>query len=161
MDERRIRSVISALDKFRQELEGLLPGEIVPAQAQIQVARPSALIPSPLAHGKCYPSTACSRGLCVPRFLGQQWRDQSDAVKVQVFIEAALQTVTGPVGDDPLTWWREQWRQAHGSSVATTKGLRTMAAGKRLQAALDSGAELDPFGTKAIEQERRLIGGEE
>lgn len=123
-------------------------------------ARPAPLIPSPLAHGKCYPSTACARGLCIPRFLGQQWRDQSDVVKVQVFIEAALKTVTGPVGDDPLTWWREQWRQAHGSSVATTKGLRTVAAGKRLQAALDAGAELDPFGTKAIEQERKLIGGE-
>jgi len=130
----------------------------VPAHAP--GARPAPLIPSPLAHGKCYPSTACARGLCIPRFLGQQWRDQSDVVKVQAFIEAALKTVTGPVGDDPLVWWREQWRQAHGSSVATTKGLRTVAAGKRLQAALDAGAELDPFGTKAIEQERKLIGGE-
>ena len=144
---------------FNSNLDSNLDPDVPPAWTT--GARPAPLIPSPLAHGKCYPSTACARGLCIPRFLGQQWRDQSDdAVQVQAFIEAALQTVTGPVGDDPLTWWREQWRQAHGSSVATTKGLRTVAAGKRLQAALDAGAELDPFGTKAIEQERKLIGGE-
>ena len=79
--------------------------------------RSASLLAGPLAHGKCYQSAACERGLCIPRFLGDQWQRQcnGDMAQVQAFVTAALVGVSGPVGDDPLAWWREQWKAKHGS----------------------------------------------
>lgn len=63
----------------------------------------------------------------------------------------------------PASWLRgERWKDepyhAPAGSIyySNTKGARTIAAGKRVQAALDAGAELDPFGTKEIARQRAL-----
>ena len=94
--------------------------------------RTPTLLSSPLAHAKCYPSGACARGLCVPRFLGDQWVAQvsGDTRRVDAFVEAQLAAVTGPVGDDPLAWWRAAWRRQHGGTTAP-QGRPTQ--GSRLQ----------------------------
>jgi len=106
----------------------------------------------PIAHAKCYPSEGCSRGLCVAPFVASEWAGQcgGDTTAVDRFIAETLRaTPEGPQGD-PVKFWRARWDVRHRAPVATTKGSRTVAAGKRLQSALDSGAELDPFGTKAL-----------
>lgn len=51
--------------------------------------------------------------------------------------------------DTALMVLEGKYDNRQGAMIPMTKGARTMAAGARLQAALDAGAELDPFGTKA------------
>jgi hypothetical protein len=106
-------------------------------------------------HQGCYPSRGCGRGLCVPRFVADEWLGQcsGDAAMVGQFIDTTLTfTPNGPQGD-PAKWWRAQWDVKHRVPLASTKGSRTIAAGNRLQAQLDAGAEIDPYGTKALARE--------
>lgn len=122
-------------------------------------------------HASCYDvPVACARGLCVPGFLGRQWEAQLKAGQSDTF--AAGSALCGrlsaiaeawPAGQgvgDLLPWWRDQWEARYPSASPKTKGNRTVAAGQRLQAALDAGAELDPFGTLADERDRqKRLGG--
>lgn len=81
--------------------------------------RPATLVQPIANHAKCYHSpAACSRGLCIPAFLGRQWDNQVAQMPVgyvQNFIKSVVDSTSGPIGDDPLAWWREQWRAKHGS----------------------------------------------
>lgn len=84
------------------------------------------LTPPIAAHMKCYQSEACAVGLCVPGFLGAQWQAQlsGDTRAVVAFISEALEHVNGPVGDDPLPWWRAQWKAKHGSVTTGRQNTR-------------------------------------
>lgn len=129
--------------------------------------RPAALVGSALTHAKCYPSAACERGLCVPAFLGQQWQAQvgGDMARVSAFIAAALAGVSGPVGDDPLKWWRAQWQSAHGTAVPANAKPTT---GQRANQVYDdvlamhgvrAAGEVLPDGREAPRGFRRIGGG--
>lgn len=76
-------------------------------------------------HHRCDPDAAeaCGRGLCIPAFLVGQWRQQCGlespaltTASIQDFIRATLERLPpGPIGDDPLHFWRAAWNAAHGS----------------------------------------------
>jgi hypothetical protein len=83
-------------------------------------------------HRRCAPqaSEACARGLCVPAFLVSQWLTQMDAdvlpdvaaADVKRFVRETLDGLPpGPVGDDPLKFWRDAWRVAHGSRTGRSE----------------------------------------
>jgi hypothetical protein len=140
-------------------------GNAVPASAPLdggvwrQGSRSRGLMHSPIQHAKCYPSRGCNRGLCIPRFVADEWLGQcaGDAALVGQFIDATLQaTPEGPQGD-PVKFWRAQWDVKHRTPMASTKGARTVAAGNRLQAALDAGAKPDPFGLNDYHEEQRQL----
>jgi uncharacterized protein YdaU (DUF1376 family) len=87
-------------------------------------------------HMRCDPSTfdACGRGVCIPAFLTSQWRQQighgADADEtLKAFVRDALASVrSGPIGDDPLVFWRAMWTARHGSQAprpSHDKGSRT------------------------------------
>jgi hypothetical protein len=115
-------------------------------------------------HGRCYES----RGMCITLWvwnelmgrLGGEESTRRDRLKTWADDQIA-KLGTEPIGDKPDDWWRKQFSLTHGVLAVTprTKGERTMAAGEKLQAALDAGAELDPFGTKAIRQSKQLSAG--
>lgn len=84
-------------------------------------------------HRRCAPcaAAACGRGLCVPEKLIGQWRAQcaSTTVDAEAFITAFVAEVLaalppGPVGDDPLLFWRGAWQQAHGTRMAPPAAAR-------------------------------------
>lgn len=82
---------------------------------------------------------SCHRGVCVPAFLGLDWESQcgGDSAYVRAFIADVCRGITGPVGDDPLKFWRAQWQAKHGSSVPReprSNGERTVDAANRLAA---------------------------
>lgn len=82
--------------------------------------------PNPTEHGKCFPSDGCARGRCIPGFLGKQWLAQceGDEDRVRAVIAKALDAVKGPLGEDPLKWWRTQWELAHKpTAVGASTGL--------------------------------------
>lgn len=113
------------------------------------------LLQNPIDHRQCYISPGCDRGLCVPRFVSKEWLGQceGDAQYIGKFIASTLRfTPVGPQGD-PAKWWRAKWDEKHRTPIGTTKGSRTVAAGRRVDELIDSGAELDPFGTKADARE--------
>lgn len=70
---------------------------------------------------------ACARGLCVPAFLVDQWLRQFDpdgelpdvaSADVKRFVRETLATLpAGPIGDDPLAFWRAAWRARYGSKA--------------------------------------------
>ena len=96
-----------------------VPG-IAPAWRQ-RSSRPTTLIQPPANHAKCFHApAACARGVCIPAFLGRQWEAQTREQPgyIAAFVAEALANTSGPVGDDPLAWWREQWRAKHGSAKA-------------------------------------------
>lgn len=110
-------------------------------------------------HRRCYEA----RGLCITPWVweelcGRIGGDPATAPKrVAAWADAEVaSTGTQPIGDPPDTWWRKRFAQWQGVEAmpASTKGTRTMAAGARVQSALDAGAEIDPFGTKRIARER-------
>jgi hypothetical protein len=84
-------------------------------------------------HLRCHPAgmAACQRGICIPAFLVQQWTSQLDPDQtspapteqsVRTFIAAVLSGLPkGPIGDDPLKFWRAQWERAHGSQAPASK----------------------------------------
>lgn len=82
--------------------------------------RPRTLVEPRRAHANCYDApTACARGLCLPRFLGQQWEAQLGAGQPEGYsasgaVVARVNAIIGrvPAGTtvaDPLPWWRAQW----------------------------------------------------
>lgn len=120
-------------------------------------------------HGEHLHPGACTVGACVLPGLHADFTNAlsvsegfgPDGRTLRQFYDdevAAIRTSKKPVGD---TW--AHWRSAFGRWVGvapravpppSTKASRTMAAGDSLQAKLDAGAVLDPFGTKRIRAER-------
>jgi uncharacterized protein YdaU (DUF1376 family) len=102
------------------------------------------------AHGWCN-----DRGLCVPQqqfdeFVGRLG-GREHMPKLLAWLGSVIDTL-GPTvpGENVFKFWGARFEQWQGSTAPqNTKGARTVAAGNRLQAALDAGAEIDPFGTKA------------
>ncbi len=75
-------------------------------------------------HIRCFHApAACARGVCVPGFLGQQWMQQlSDQTNPGEYIAqivgiAIRELPEGPLGDDPITYWRAVWSAKHGSQA--------------------------------------------
>lgn len=103
-------------------------------------ARPGGLVGN---HGRCVPcaAEACGRGICVPGFLAQGWlqqfedRDEGER-HISGFVASELARLPdGPVGDDPLHFWRAAWQAVHGTqarSTASTKASRAVAAARRV-----------------------------
>lgn len=80
-------------------------------------------------HVACFDMpAACARGVCLPRFLGEQWRAQlggdrvSADAEIRAFVDRVLAKTSGPVGADPLKFWRAQWEAAHGGVSAARPG---------------------------------------
>ncbi len=87
-------------------------------------------------HLKCYQTDACARGLCVPAYAAQRWLGQiskdeplqGDAY-VQAFVKTVLATTPeGPIGDDPLDFWRNHWATKHGVTTAPPPKFENKAA---------------------------------
>jgi hypothetical protein len=113
--------------------------EAKPPTADLAVWNPNgraAHTPNSLAanrHLRCHPAgmAACQRGICIPAFLVQQWHSQLDPDQaspanaeqaVRTFIAAVLSGLSpGPIGDDPLKFWRAQWEHAHGAQAPAAK----------------------------------------
>jgi len=103
------------------------------------------------SHGWC-----TDRGLCLPQSLYDELLGRLGGVEhTPTLLKWLGQTVSGlagkPIGDSDIwRFWRARFEQWQGTTTPqNTKGARTVAAGNRLQTALDDGAEIDPFGTKA------------
>jgi hypothetical protein len=61
-------------------------------------------------------------------------------------------------GENVFKFWAARFEQWQGSTAPqNTKGARTVAAGQRLQTAINGGAELDPFGTKALARQQAAL----
>ncbi len=76
------------------------------------------------SHVRCFHApAACARGACVPGFLGQQWTQQlAETVDPLDYIagivaQAIHELPAGPLGDDPITYWRAVWSAKHGSQA--------------------------------------------
>lgn len=79
------------------------------------------------SHRACHSSAAvaCGRGVCVPAFLVDQWLQQTDDVYVRNFVGSVIDKLApGPVGDDPLPFWRAQWQAVHGSAARPARFSR-------------------------------------
>lgn len=106
-----------------------------------------------MRHGWCN-----DRGLCLPdelyaELLGRFGRHREAEFRSWLgrVIDGLGDTVPG---EKVWDFWRSRFEAWQGSTAPNTKGMRTLAAGKRLDDALASGAELDPFGTKQLARER-------
>lgn len=101
------------------------------------VWRPRSQRTSPLTrssdHLRCHPVTAaaCGRGICVPAFLVAQWIQQGgeDFAAAEAEVRAAVLDGLGvlregPVGDDPLKFWRGVWTRRHGSQAPQPPATR-------------------------------------
>lgn len=127
-------------------------GVPLPAPAPINRPARTGISAPDVRHRGCYGSgvlPSCARGVCVPAFLGNQWLDQlRDEPYPTEFVarfvsEVMHKTPSGPIGDDPLKFWRAQWAAKHGTaapSLVTTKADRTMAAARRVAAKMAAGA---------------------
>ncbi len=76
------------------------------------------------SHVRCFHApAACARGACVPGFLGQQWTQQlaetADPLDyiAGIVAQAIQELPAGPLGDDPITYWRAVWSAKHGSQA--------------------------------------------
>ncbi len=112
----------------RAERETLIPAPILTQVARH--TRPQSYTPNLVGkHQLRCPSdtwSACARGLCVPAFLADQWRAQfgGDGVQVSAFVDGVLAVLPdGPVGDDPLKFWRSAWQSRHGTSVDAPRAV--------------------------------------
>lgn len=84
------------------------------------------------SHRRCVAvaAAACARGVCVPAFMVTQWLTQlrADAsvpnadATVRAFVTDTLDDVAGPIGDDPLDFWRAAWLSAYGSKAPRRQG---------------------------------------
>jgi hypothetical protein len=77
-------------------------------------------------HAGCFHApAACERGLCVPLKLGLQWRQQRvPEAAIRAFVESTIARLpTGPIGDDPFTFWRAAWSAQHGSRAPKRASL--------------------------------------
>jgi len=149
--QRNTNTPICDLQSASPDLQSASSTRTLPARAR-QRYGPS-LIGSPLdhrSHGWCN-----DRGLCLPQSLYAELLARLGGHEhLERFRDWLGATVDGlgdtVPGEDVWRFWRSRFEAWQGSTAPTTKGSRTVAAGKRLQSALDSGAELDPFGTKAL-----------
>jgi len=80
---------------------------------------------------------ACARGLCVPKFLAEQWRTQAQGAGADPDVEVRATIADGlanapPFVGKPLEFWKGVWEKRHPTPIAaapsTTKTGRTMAA---------------------------------
>jgi hypothetical protein len=103
--------------------------------------RKAAGLPRPLMgnHRRCVPGTwdACHRGLCVPPFLASQWLQQlGHGLQAEAELKALIQDTLaplgdGPIGDDPVAFWKAAWQVRHGKVAPSTaprfdKGSRAL-----------------------------------
>lgn len=78
-------------------------------------------------HLKCstIAAAACGRGICVPAFLVErEWLPQVEHNRehVRQFVQRVVDGLpAGPVGDEPLLFWRAQWRDAHGTQAPSPR----------------------------------------
>jgi len=65
--------------------------------------------------------------VCLPGFLGLQFEAQfrGDKSAVKAFVDGVMDATDGPIGDDPLAWWRAQWKAKHGT-VTGASGKPTL-----------------------------------
>lgn len=96
-------------------------------------------------HTRCFDvAAACGRGLCIPAFLGQQWLQQLELdtsvdarPTIQRFAEGVIAALPpGPIGDEPLKFWRAAWSNRHGSQAPATSA-RPHGRGARIASAFD------------------------
>lgn len=110
--------------------ETLTPTLTPPGSGSLEESARGTTPPSPeVNHPRCDPATAaaCARGICVPLFLAQQWRAQHDPDGrvptvtndiLRDFVRDALGALpVGPIGDDPLKFWRAAWSARHGTQA--------------------------------------------
>lgn len=122
--------------------ESAREGELAPRWVQAPARRDSPLVGR---HHGCFSLTpsACARGICVPNWLGQQWRQQyGDELgqadrDIRAVVEAAVAALpaTGPIGDEPKQFWLAVWKAAHGSQAPQAsmgRGQLTLDAAKRV-----------------------------
>lgn len=80
-------------------------------------------------HRPCFVSPACDRGWCVPGWLvSREWLPQvkHDRAQIAQFIDDVLSACpAGPIGDDPIAFWRAMWKEAHGTRIKTAGASRT------------------------------------
>ena len=85
-------------------------------------------------HARCFfAPEACARGLCIRKFLGLEWRQQGASDEaIRAFVRATISGLAdGPIGDEPLKFWRAAWSARHGSQApapAVPAGPRQRAA---------------------------------
>jgi hypothetical protein len=111
-------------------------------------------------HARCYEA----RGLCITpwvwdELLGRLGGDEATRrPRLKAWADAKVQaTGTAPIGDRPDDWWRKQFARDHGVEAMpapASRGAQSMASAERLAEQLANGAELDPFGTKALARSR-------
>lgn len=88
------------------------------------------------SHTRCYDAPeACARGICLPSFLGAQWAQQvaldtDDPQRaVREFAHGIVrQLPPGPIGDDPLKFWRGWWAERHGLQAPTISAHKSAGA---------------------------------
>lgn len=94
-------------------------------------SQPDALVAT---HPRCDPATvaACARGMCVPRTLAAEWRQQIDPDRSLPDVAAneltavvrdglAILPQTGPVPDDGFAFWRGVWKTRHSGAARVAK----------------------------------------
>ncbi len=96
-------------------------------------------------HRSCFPTPeACARGLCLPAHLGQQWTMQLRASDhpdphgyLVAFVHGELDRLSpGPIGDDPLKFWRAAWSARNGSQAPAPSEPARQTKGSRLKATI-------------------------
>lgn len=106
--------------------------------------RPSSALAG--SHRGCfYAPAACARGICVPRWLGDSWRqqygDDTDTADrdIATIVATALAELPprGGIGDTPKEFWQAVWKAAHGThaprtGASHTKGNLTLDAARRV-----------------------------
>lgn len=113
----------------------------------------------PLAtHARCFEApSACARGWCIPRFLGERWVLQAGngdyaagLQEVSAFVLVVLESHLGGKIGDPLKFWESEWHARHGK-VAPGPSARLSSAQHTLQSARtvlsaveDAQRELEP-----------------
>jgi hypothetical protein len=87
------------------------------------------------AHKRCHPAAAaaCARGICIPAFLVGQWIAQLDPeqqspptaeLALSGFVTDVVRALPdGPVGDDPLRFWRAAWEHTNPSRAPVKRKL--------------------------------------
>jgi uncharacterized protein YdaU (DUF1376 family) len=89
-------------------------------------------------------SAACARGVCVPGFLVEAWRRQfgddmhgADAAIRAFVVDEVARLAPGPIGDEPLRFWRAAWQARHGSQ-APAGASATLTAAQYTQRSVDA-----------------------
>lgn len=97
------------------------PASAVPPAWRSPEPKPKTNVEPRRNHAKCFDApAACARGLCLPRFLGEQWQAQIATGQPEGFSASGVMIArinaivdAWPIGktvDDLLPWWRQQWK---------------------------------------------------